>query len=183
MGNIRNLSQVNQGINHWLKRVEDTAVAGYRSIVWEVFTRILQHTPQFSGKAVANWNIGIGKPDYSFDNSYGSDVLRIVGDRSWVEPHKKGDREWIDAAEARNLPKVHQITMGTKVFINNSVRGDTDKGRSSELYLESLQDPAYWTEKLRGANQPYEIAQQSVVIAMSSSSSALWRDNFMPGAT
>lgn len=181
MGNIKNLAQVNRSLELWLKRVEDTVVAEYRAVTWDVFTRILRQTPQFSGKAVANWNIGVDVPDLSVYVPVVDDILRIRGDESWVDAHRRGDRKWIEVAEARNHPRVMEIGVRSKVFITNSVTGDTVEGASSVFYLESLQDAKYWADKLRPVNKPYEVALESAIRQVSTPS--LWRDNFMPSAT
>lgn len=157
----RNVFQVNQGVDLWLKRMEPMFVEQYRKIVWMIFMRILRHTPQYSGKAVANWNIGLGSPDYSFNESLGdSSDARIPS-------HVVGDPKWINRAKARNWPKIAQIQRRTKVYINNAVEGDTDNERTlTPLYLQELQNPAYWITKLRLANQPYETAHESIIVVV-----------------
>lgn len=166
MGLVTNRAQVDAGIDLWVKRINAMAVQEYRDLVWAIFSRILNQTPQFSGKAVANWNIGVGAPDYSFDDNFGDEISAYMGDGRRDFAHSKGSsagRKWIDAAKARNRPKMALIQRNTKVYINNNVRGDTDNGKSSEYYLESLQDSTYWARKLRDVNQPYETAQESVM--------------------
>jgi hypothetical protein len=173
----RNVFQVNQGVDLWFKRVEVMVVGQYRAFIWEIFKRIVRETPQFSGKAVANWNLGIGAPDYDFNDSYGDDPVMsrmssgpnaIVHWYKETAPHQKGDQKWIRAALNRNRPKLDSIHRRTKVFINNAVQGDDDGGATaSNLYLQELQDGSYWVKKLREVNRTYETAQESVIIVAS----------------
>lgn len=160
---VKNPEVFNMGIDLWIKRVEDMYVQAYRDLVWKVFCRILNQTPQFTGKAVANWNIGVGAPNYEYDDTLGDPIEPTMSAKILDPAHRKKDLKWINVAKARNRPKMAMIKRDTRVYINNGVRGDNDKGRSSELYLDSLQDPAYWAVKLRAYNQPYETAQESMM--------------------
>jgi hypothetical protein len=154
---IKNPFEVNMGVELTMKRVREAPVDAFREIVWLTFCRILEQTPQWSGKAVANWNIGVGAPDFSYDPDVGEKLGR------YDLALQRGDNEWIEYAKFRNAPKIREIRRDLKVFICNGVEGDTDNGRSSELYLDSLQDPKYWAVKLRQVNQPYETAHESVI--------------------
>lgn len=154
---IKNIFQVNMGIELFMTRVREAPIDAYRQIVWETFCRILEQTPQWSGKAVANWNLSVGAPDFSYDPDVG-DKLDLFD----LARHR-GDNEWIEYAKFRNAPKVKEIRRDLKVYICNGVEGDSDNGRSTELYLDSLQDPKYWAVKLRSVNQPYETAHESII--------------------
>jgi len=165
MGVVKNAPQVNMGIDLFITRTRDMYLRHYREVCWSVFIEILKQTPQYSGRAVANWNLGIGAPDYSYNDDIGDEIAQIGADeggRRTSFAHKRRDRKWIDYAIARNEPKVAEIQRGTRVYITNGVRGDDDNSGRSELYLEELQDPAYWGVKLREANKPYETAQETV---------------------
>lgn len=164
MGAVKNIFQVNDGLDVWLKRTETVYVKYYREFVWQVFLRVLEKTPQYTGRAVANWNLGINSPDYSYEEGLGDEINPAAHSDARDDPHRKGHRKWIKYAIARNEPKVAQIQRNTKVYINNGVRGDDDGGKSSELYLVDLQDPAYWSQKLREENKPYETLKSTVEI-------------------
>lgn len=179
---ISNLGEVNMGIDIWMKRVETTFVATYRSQVWRVFLRILEQTPQYTGNAAANWNIGIDAPDFSFDPTLGASVDKIRGDVSWAEPLRKGDHRAMLIAQQRNAPKLELIKRNTRVYISNGVQGDDDKGRSSVMYLETLQDSAYWLKKLREVNRPYEVVSESVIEAHREFQS-IWGEGFRVGGS
>lgn len=160
------------GIDLWLKRADETLIAHFRDIVWKIYLRILLKTPQYTGNAVANWNIGVGAPDYSFGDFGDEAETEVVQgkDGTWspraLPRHQQGSDKWREFAKRRNKPKLALIKRDTRVFFNNSAHGDTDDGRSTELYLESLQDPAYWAQKLRVVNQPYEIAIESIMVVV-----------------
>jgi hypothetical protein len=160
---VKNMPQVNAGIDLFIKRVGDMHVKYYREVVWAVFIEVLYQTPQFTGRAVANWNIGLGAPDFSSDSGLGDEVAMVSDSTGLTDAHQREDQKWIDYAIANNEPKIAQIQRGSKVYITNNVRGDDDNGKSSELYLESLQDSAYWSVKLREANKPYETAQETIM--------------------
>lgn len=164
---VTNIKKSVAGVDLMLKRVEDGFVGRYRDVVWLTFCRILENTPQFSGRAVANWQIGVGAPDKTFDPSLGEPELALLhshGDSRGA--HHKGDKQWIEEAKRRNAPKIPTITRRTKVYFTNMTKGDNDHRRSSVYYLESLQDPEYWMVKLRNWNKPYETAAESLVISM-----------------
>jgi len=159
-----------EGIDLWVKRSEEMFIADFRDLVWAIFCRILERTPQYSGKAVANWNIGVGAPDDSEANAnYGSpaivkrDAIRI---QHIYSPHQTGSPQWIEVAKARNKPRLALIKRGTRVYFSNNVYGDDDDGNSDEYYLGSLQEASYWMEKLRTVNKPYEIAAETVLFAL-----------------
>ena len=174
MGMVKNLPAVTRGLDTWVARVRHTHIEDYRAIVWTLFLRIVNQTPQSSGLAVANWNLGIDAPDYTMYVTKGDDPIDI-GTETYkggpqqgllkpklVGAHEKGDRKFIQRAHRRNRPKLALIGLNTRVYITNAALGDNDNGRSSELYVESFQDPAYWLSKLREVNQPYETVRESV---------------------
>ena len=172
-----------RNIDVMLQRHTDTAIAVYREMVWNLFVDLLENTPQWTGKAVANWRIGIGAPDETYEANVGDqDELmqtkagggsarntkgRFTGQTGMTifrGTHQKGDNPWIDYAKTVNKPRLFLIKRLTDaVFITNRVQGDTDNGRSSENYLESLQNPAYWAQKLRDVNKPYETVSETLV--------------------
>lgn len=158
---VRNPEVFNNGVDIRIRGVNVAYDQVYRDTVWRVFTRILNQTPQFTGRAVANWNIGVGAPDYDFDPGLGDDIE--MSGAQYPIAHWRGDRKWIERAKARNRPKMARITRGMRVYINNGVMGDDDGGKSSELYMEALQESGYWLDKLRMVNKPYETAQESVI--------------------
>lgn len=171
MGFARNIFKVNTGVELAMQKVREMTADQYRAFVWEVFLRILNETPQYTGKAVANWNISLNSPNYNFDPNLGDDL------DLFEDPRQRGDRRWIQVAIRRNQPIVWGsgggprlgkgqggLTYKDKVYICNGVMGDDDEGRAVEAYMEALQDPGYAARKLRAVNKPYEIAQESVIV-------------------
>lgn len=162
---IKNLPAVLAALDFQIERVGKLHIAAFRKAVWEVFCNILVQTPQFTGRAVANWNIGVGAPDLTFDPA--GDDQRVTKSGYLAKGkslRQRGDHYWIDYAKEKNRPRLFLIKGSTKVFISNAARGDTDNGKSSEMYLESLQDPAYWMQKLRDVNKPYETAAETLIL-------------------
>lgn len=167
MGLVRNRAQVHRQVQMSMTRVEGATVALYRRVVWEIFTRILEQTPQFTGRAVANWNLGINAPDMSVDYGMGDDVSLTASGYYAHATRERGDRKWIQEAEERARYLMRRIRKGDKVFISNAVLGDDDAGGSAGFpYMAALQEPGYWATKLRNANKPYETAMESAIFVV-----------------
>ena len=159
MARVQNLGNRKRGVSLSMQRSQNQKTEAFRAYFWAMFIRILENTPQFSGMAVANWNVSIGAPDFSYDPSLGVNVdWKTVGDSA---PHKKGDRFWIDHAIRRNQAVLDSIKPGDKVFITNKVRSYKVKKGEPQLYLEDMQVELHWRKKLRYVNRPYEVAEQS----------------------
>lgn len=177
MGMVANLQEALGAIDLNFRKVRQTPAHQYRAFIWSVFTRILENTPQSTGRAVANWNIGINSPDLEFDPDVGDEVSVSGGFSSY---RSKGDKTWIEYAKERNIAKVWGPGGGPRkgfvaggltgrdiVYITNMVEGDDDEGNGGVNYLLDLQDPAYAARRLRVQNQPYETAQESIIIVAS----------------
>lgn len=165
---ISNVFQFNQGMELWLKQCDTLTTQGFRDIVRQLFWRLTLKTPQFSGKAVANWRINVGSPDLDWDDALGDDI-------AWDgEAHEQGDRRWVDYARRRAKPVIDSIRYRDKVYITNSVMGDAGPGTGKYdlAYLEALQVPGMWRNKLRAANQPFESAEDSLIIVSTQFGSA-----------
>lgn len=172
-----NLFAFDRAIDAVGQKYVGASLAHFRKAIWAVFTQLVFTTPQFSGRAAANWNIGVDFPDFSFDPNLGEQV-NIVPAKSggskfqFFTPHKQGDEDWAMRALDRNEPKLALIKSSTKVFICNASQGDPDtaNGRTSEYYLADLQDPTYWSQHLRLENMPYETVSEVLL-------SESWRQN------
>lgn len=165
-GFVRNKAKTVRDLNLALTRLEESPIALYRQAIWEIFTRIVMQTPQFTGRAAASWNLGINSPDLSFDAGMGDDLK--FSEAGWLKKsnREKGDRKWASESLERAKYVLRRVRRGDKVYISNAVRGDNDGGASSEAYLASLQNAKYWGEKLRLANQPYETAMESAIFVV-----------------
>ncbi|VTU32264.1 hypothetical protein H4CHR_02977 [Variovorax sp. PBS-H4] len=173
MGMVRNRAKVQRDIALAIERAQDAPVRIYRRVVWKIFKRIVLETPQFSGRAVANWNLGINSPDMSFDPNLGDWPDIAPGKKPHSEPgrkdsalHQRGDPEWANVALRRGREVLDRVRRGDKVYITNATRGDTfvrGGKASSEAYLADLQNPAFHT-RLRAVNRPYETAMESAAL-------------------
>jgi hypothetical protein len=166
VGFVKNLPNALRGVDLHMRRVEAMTREQFQDFIWEVFKRILRETPQWSGKGVANWNLSIGAPNFSYDPSLGDEV-GAVGKNFHVgqlgDTHERGDERWMRIARNRARPIKNRIFLKDKVFISNGVTGDGDDV-GAEQYIQALQDPFYWAKKLREVNKPYEVAQESVIV-------------------
>lgn len=164
-GNLRvaNKAQTVRDLGLAIERLQDTRIALYREVVWRIFTHIVRNTPAYSGAAQAHWVIGIGAPATFYNPSLGRpDSTRALTRSGAMTPLQKGgDGYWARVARDRERPKLAFIRRDSKIFVTNGVLGDQDNGRSSKNYLDSLQDPGYWSTKLRAVNQPYIVAAES----------------------
>ena len=158
MARVRNVAAVQRSVAIQLQRAYHMKTTRYREFIWQQFLRILENTPQFSGMAVANWNIGIGAPDTSYDRSVGDSINY----KEYDSVRKKGDREWIEYAIARNRPILEQIKPGDKVYITNSIRSYKVRKGDAQYYMADLQ--TNWRKRLRDVNRPYEVAAESAAI-------------------
>lgn len=159
-------------IDELIRRTREALVEEYRAVVWEIFCRLLDQTPQFTGRAVAHWDIQVdGSTAYFQDDSIGKAVNMVDPQRKkngqFVKrqvAQQKGNTEFIEVAKQRNKPKLALIRRGSVVRFTNNVRGDTDGGTRSEFYMQELQEKDYWLDKLRSVNRPYETAAESIAL-------------------
>lgn len=158
------LYRFQQGVDVWVKQVKTMSQDQYQKIVWSLFQRIIKATPQWSGKAVANWNISVGSPDLTVYVEEADEVDLVLGS----DLHK-GDTKWMIVARDRNRPILKAIRYTDKVFISNGVSGDDEwgDGHTSFAYMQALQNPAEWHQRLREVNQPYETVSESLFIVAS----------------
>lgn len=152
---------VSDGVDLWVKQVPNLLTQDYRDLVYDILKRLVSVTPQFSGKAVANWNVSIGSPNFDWDEDLGDDIEPTLG-----EAHKMGDRKWANIALRRNKPIIDSIRYRDKVFISNGVRGDAGpySGAFDLAYLDAMQVPGKWQDRLREVNRPFESVQETMII-------------------
>ena len=183
----RRTRKIESTLDAWVDKAKGRSLTQFRAGVWALFNELLMQTPQGSGRAVANWKIGLDAPDTSVETDVG-DPHEVIGTNSggayvrWGH-RKKGDPYWIDYAKRKNRYLVQPGSKGgtsriqahTRVFFSNNVVGDNDEGED-EHYLASLQDPGYWAEKLRKENRPYETVAETLIRFK-------WTDFKMGGST
>lgn len=156
---VGNGRQFLNAVDVWMNQYRKLPVEMFREYVWEVFKQVLRATPQFTGRAVANWNMSIGTPNLDFDPNLGDDVDIIDG-----ALHQRGDERWMRVARDRARPIMRAIRSGDKVYISNGVIGDDGKGDDNFAYMQALQSPGYWSKHLREVHKPYETVEESMVI-------------------
>ncbi len=153
-----------------INRVREALVEEYRRVVELIFLELLDQTPQFTGRAVAHWEIGINGFATFRDDSLGDEVNILIGQRNpngtfvaQDAAHKKGDPKWQQIAYDRNMPKIARIKRGDTVHFCNNVIGDDEDGQPAN-YMTLLQDPNGETvRKLRWVNKPYETVQETIL--------------------
>lgn len=179
----RKTRRIESTLDAWVDKAQERSLSQFRAGVWALFNELLMQTPQGSGRAVANWKIGLDAPDTSVEADVG-DPPEFVDTKSggayvrWGH-RKKGDHYWIDYAQRKNKYLVQPGSKGgtsriqshTRVFFSNNVVGD-----DNEQYLESLQDKGVWAERLREQNLPYETVAETLI-------KFKWTDFKMGGST
>lgn len=178
---IKNLDKLNKRLDVWVDQVETTTTNKFRREALSMFKFLLETTPQATGRAVANWRVGINTPNKGWNPNLG-DEQQIVERKDGTGSYKKwttyraaGDPEWINhalryqgykfKAAKRGDKNAHdRLQLGDRVYFSNSVQGDDDDGKSSTFYLDSLQDPKYWKEKLRAVNMPYITVAEALLL-------------------
>jgi len=172
MGLVANRRMFEGELGFWANQYKGLAVQTFRDYVWEVFKRILRETPQYTGKAVANWNLSIGSPNFDFDDNLGDKPEYMSSSAFFPSAvHEKGDERWMRIARNRARPIKDQIRSGDKVFICNGTSGDDDLGVGEPgggpdgfNYMAAFQNAGYWSQHLREVNKPYETVQESMII-------------------
>ena len=152
---LRRKGEIQTAIGAYAKRLQHQSTEAYKDYVWHLFTTILENTPQYSGKAVANWVLRVGSPDLTYDPSFGDEpqIAMVDGGMQIVPTRQKGDREWILKAIQRNAPRLPTIKAGTPVFITNVVEDETGFAYLADLEIN-------WRQKLRAVNRPYKTAAE-----------------------
>lgn len=165
-GWVTNSAPVLRGIDLWVKRVDEMHVEQFRDLIWATFLRLLKQTPQFSGHAAANWNIGVGAPDNHVHDETLKDEQRAADYQTYLA-RERGNLRAVNRAirryGGRNGPWSKLVTRRTKVFFTNSVVGNDAQWQNEGFtyYLNEYQNPA-WHHKLRMVNMPYETAQETI---------------------
>jgi hypothetical protein len=172
---LTNGRQFINAVDIWMNQYRGVPVQMFRDYVWELFLRILRETPQYTGRAVANWNLSIGSPNFDFDPTLGDEPEFMSATDYFPKPvHEKGDERWMRRARDRARPIKDRIRSGDKVFISNGVLGDKD-GDLNFAYMQALQGPGYWAQHLREVNKPYETVQESMIVIGTQFSNKGWQ--------
>lgn len=119
---ITNRSAFDVQIRNWTKGVRGAAEGVTKGLAMVMLKHILQHGPQYTGDFVANWNVSIGSPDYSFN---GTNPNTLYGGRyeKTRAPHKEGDPEAINKALS-SVPPMTGFKLGQTIWLANGAFHD-----------------------------------------------------------
>ena len=127
----------------------------FHGFVTVAYNIVVDETPQWTGHATAQWNIGINHLDVSRSHLYLKENLAVSrsvkGDSSkeFVSSKKKGDPEAVAEAKRRQTGIVEQIKLADMIFISNNVEGLLTGSYAAKLeanpnsYLRSVNDPGH----------------------------------------
>lgn len=114
---ITNREAFHAKVTNWLGSVRDMAEQAAVSMAYETLHLLLESSPQHSGDFVANWNVSIDTPDYSWGEN-------LVGGRTYFQGHRdsarysEGSRTAIDYAV--NKVDLSGFRLGQSIFLANN---------------------------------------------------------------
>ncbi len=118
---VRNLAQVNDGLEAWLDACEELADNVYRGLALHAFEYILQGTPQWTGNLAATWRLTVGAPagGYSETIFKEAELGVLASDR---EPYSKQDPNVAALHYAREIARAaaREMRLGAPAFITNT---------------------------------------------------------------
>ena len=154
---LRELKKAREQINREILEI-------YRGFVTIAYISVVENTPQWTGHATAQWNIGINSVDnisasglYAALNMRISEEIRSKRASGFASPaKKKGDPEAVNEAKKRQATKVKQIDLDDIVFISNNVENLLNEVYASKLeenpnnYLRPENDGGHMVAKTIG---------------------------------
>lgn len=142
---VTNLDQVFKDLDNWANSVEAECVEVVKGYAFKAYGYMLNRSPQFSGDFVANWNISLDTPDFSF-TPFNPTRDRLGRSRSFDanSPNfKRGDKPAMTEAKNRNARALDGLRLGQTIYFANDSHHDQGKHRI-EYYaglIESNQIP------------------------------------------
>ena len=128
----------------------------FRGFVVVAYDSVVDKTPQWTGHAAAQWNIGINHVDMSTSSLYAIQNLTVsegVRDRNRVnglpQAKSKGDPAAIAEAKRRQTGNVEQIKLDDIIFISNNVESLLNEAYADKLernpnsYLREVNEPGH----------------------------------------
>jgi hypothetical protein len=116
----RGTGAFNAAIKAWEKKLRKRAEAVTGEMAMAVLTKIVNGSPQYTGDYVANWNLSVGAPDFSFD-AY---VFKTPAE-AYKDPSQMGDAGAINRALGNAGRGMRQIRLGQSVYLaNGAEHGD-----------------------------------------------------------
>lgn len=118
MVEIKNLAQVIAQLDAWIASAERLAENVAKGLAAESFKMLLDHSPQYSGDFVANWNVSIGNIDASFTQFQDPAIT------STFKVYQNRSAPAMQAAILRNAGKLATFKLGEAIFISNGSSHD-----------------------------------------------------------
>ena len=133
----------------------------YRGFVAVAYDSVLEETPQWTGHAAAQWNIGIEHIDMSTSNLYAEENLAVskhiragvpMDDDSgdFLSSAKAaGDPAAIEEAKHRQGSNLEEILLTDVIYISNNVENMLNEAYASKLeenpnnYLREVNEPGH----------------------------------------
>lgn len=117
---IKNVEQVARQWDEWMAAVEQEVADVANGITVELFNKILEFSPQFSGDFVGNWKYSINKVDVSFESLPFLDAQPA----GRLEPFHCGSMPAIIYARQMNKGKDHGYKLGDTFYLSTSAEHD-----------------------------------------------------------
>lgn len=113
----------------------------FRGFVTVAYINVVENTPQWTGHATAQWNIGVNFMDMSYSSLYEvqnaelSAEVRREGERGGLHSVAKqvGDLEAITEAKQRQTGEIEQVQLNSIIFISNNVESLLKESYASKL--------------------------------------------------
>ena len=115
---VKGLDAFSATVNQWLGNVEKAAAEAAVGLAKQMFHQILYTSPQYSGDFVANWKVGYGTIDTSYQTGIFTSELYDAD-----EPFKRGDTKAIRHAQA-NANWRPLVKLGQTIYLSNSSAHD-----------------------------------------------------------
>lgn len=142
-----------------LKRIKEAmhqeVLDVFRGFVVVAYDSVVDKTPQWTGHATAQWNIGINYIDVSRSHLYLKENLAVEkavtreSDKEYEPTKSAGDPEAIAEAKQRQTGIVEQIKLDDIIFISNNVESLLTGAYATKLeanpnnYLRDVNEPGH----------------------------------------
>lgn len=90
----------------------------YQQLLRQVFTELVNGTPQWSGDLAANWNFSVNAPDYSYTETPMKGQAAELHSR--FEPRHAGDQEAVRMSLARMEAVIDKVSWRDRVHFTNA---------------------------------------------------------------
>lgn len=172
-------------VANFAENIAQLAEDMYRGICVDVFHYVVRNTPQWSGNAAANWNMGVGHRDTTYDTTlkveqFAQAAADGAKHGAFGKPSfEKGDAPAMLTAVGRNSGRPEQIQLGMPVYITNYARN-----LAGETYISRLEENP--NDFLRPVNRPGHMvasasAQVEILLAVTGRTEAVILSNLQLG--